>query len=94
MKGVIIIEAYRYIPGCTGFPVLSKPPLYVAVPECLKHSRFVIDTNTRSIISTNDKLLSTLHLKPFISPNIEELEKVVANFFKEDDPYVLLNWLV
>lgn len=88
MKGVTIIEAYRYIPECTGYPVLSKPPLYVAVPECLKHSRFVIDINTRSVISANDKLLSTLHNKPFISPNIVELEKTMVNFFKEDDPYI------
>jgi len=77
--------------------VITSPtePLYAAIPGPLKgRGKIIYYPEIGLVISRDDGFESTLVLKAFVSTEQEELKQLVANYFKEDNPDDLMNWLV
>lgn len=93
MENIAIVEALLREPS--GLYVRPSPPVYVAIPKCLEGKcQVALFAQHGRVLLANDGYESTLILKAFWGLKKEALLTLVGEYFKEDNPDNLLNWLM
>ena len=93
MQGISIVKAYQESPCGTLVPY--HPPKYIVIPSILEgRGVSILHPQMHYIMQAHDGLKSTLILKAFWGNDRNMVEQLVGNYFRDDDPNNLLNWLI